>query len=599
MNDFDKIAGNIKVNAKPDDVNIIYPFVEVQSDKTLSIVGVYDNEEEAIVNGIGESIPFIKDNYYYGLSPAFGVDKICEALNNDVFKDSNSLNAFINKNAHLFTLPASMMNNAKALFAKTLVKMSTMFGYSFVCVDKDCFNHFCETIKRLGIKSVDYDVNEKTRIVRLLGHPSEELISGLNKYYMVGANNNLFLRSECDKQNLREWLSPKNLSLVQGKTYYSGVLPRVKEFIWRNLQYANSKVMSLEVKFGRSTFATMDALDSSYIKDHRLLKDYKKLLDEMDEYEDKCTDELLCAVKCKSIFDKVNDYLKKSYSAHNLAVSGNIITSDGYVVLAKRGQKTYDANTVYCSVNGQSEIYDKSVAFYQQSVYEDMPTIHINDNSRIDFMRELERETEAELNIVCPDSHWKLQGVSFLSIKNSNNLLSSRRRFHFNILGECKTEHSLSHIIETQKNAIEEFENSKIVGVKINQHNNIITKIMSSIKSSILLFIKSKELVTSIFAISIFFLGLNKIQNTGFTFEKLSDYFSIIFTSLSFCVIVKESIVGLVKYIKRIKTHIKLSIYKGKVDFYKCVHCKLGKRKINLHPIADLMLYEYIKNSLR
>lgn len=596
MKDFTETAKKIFANATQGNVNVLYPFIEMPTDKKLSIVGKYENKEDLIVNGVGETISFDENNYYYGLTPKFGSDEICELLKHENFKDCESFDKFIDDNSNLFTLPAKMRKYARALFAKTLVKMSTMFGYNIICQDEECYIRLCKIVENIATKNIDYDVNEQTHSIRLLGQPSEQIIKILNDNFLISTEGKLIIKNEVEQGNFIIKLSHMNISLVQGKCYYSGVLPRVKSFKLNNPEHSNADVMSLIVKFGRTTFATMDAFDSSYIKNHRLLEKYKILLEELDMREDMLIQNLLNLTdSSKNMLDRINIFLEQSYSAHNLAVSGNIITADGYLILAERGQKTIDSKTYYCSINGQSEILDKRVNLYWQSVYEDKPTININEPMRIDFMGEFERETKAELNINCPANDWSLQGISFLSIFNQNNIETSQRRFHFNILGECHTEFKLSDIITKQEKAAESFENGNIIGVKINYHKNVFLKVTSLLKSSIVWILKSKDLITSIFALAIFFIGINELLNTEFTIKSLWSICSMVFTFLSLIVLIKNIVIFTINYIKRKNTHYKLSLLSNHNDFYEDIHCKLKNKKISLHPIADLMIYEYIK----
>lgn len=594
MEEFTETSRKIKNNRGIGDVNTIYPFIEVEQGKKLSIVGIYDNTENSIVNGIGESIPFVEDEYYYGLSPEFGADEVCDAIKRGCFSETSIFEKFLNDNAKLFTLPDSMSKYARALFAKTLVKLSTIFGYKFDCQNYESYNLFCKSIGRIAKMHIEYDLNESVLGIRLLGQPREQILKILDENFVFNSNGKLDIKKNTQENNVFKFISSHNISLVQGKVYYSGVLPRVKKFIWQDLNSSNPEIKSLGIMFGRSTFASMDAFDSSYIKEHWLLEKYVKTLEDLDRNEDSLMHEFLD----KPSVENINSFLEKSYTAHNLAVSGNVITADGYLLLAKRGQKTIDKNSYYCSINGQSEIYDNRVSFYKQSVYEDVPTINIENSSRICFMGELERETAGELNITCPASHWLLQGVSFLGVINSNSEKISRRRFHFNILAECTTEYSLAQVIKLQKNASERFENSKIIGVKINRYNNILTKIVSSTKTLFKGLLKSKDLVTSIFALAIFFMGFNELQSAEFTIKSLSSICSIFFTSLSLIFFIKNIIALVIKRVKRKNTHLKFSIIGECDNFYNDVHDHFAHRKINLHPIADVMLYEYIKNSL-
>ncbi len=601
MEQFVEIGKEIKRNAKQDSVNLIHPFIEVQKDKKLSVIGIYDNAEESVIDGSGNAIPFDGGNYYYGLTPNFGADEVCIALKNGAFNDSASFEKFIDDNSGFFTLPATMKKYARALFAKTLVKMSTMFGRYLNCKQKECFELFCKVAADTAVKNLDYDINEKEQSVRLLGQPSEDFIKILDKNFSVNSDGDLILKTNSSTQSLSDSLSGSGISLVQGKVYYSGVLPRVKRFESQNTDYSNSDVMSVAIVFGRTTFATMDAFDGSYIKNHRLLKNYLPLLEEIDEHEDSLISKYLVDLSGTNgdTVKRVNEFLAQSYSAHNLAVSGNIITSDGYVLFAKRGKKTIDFSEYYCSINGQSEIRDSKVKFYKQSVYEDMPTICTDYDARIDFMSELERETEAELNIFCPASHWLLRGVSFLAIAHTDdNQTAARRRFHFNILGECITEYNLKQIITSQKKATEKFENSRLIGVKIKQYKNTFSRILNAVKTALAWILKSKDLVTSIFALAIFAIGFGELQNSEFTIKSLSSIISIIFTTLSSVVLIKSIVFAAIKFFKRKSTHYSISIIGQCKDYYKSVHGFFARKKINFHPIADVMMYEYIKFTL-
>lgn len=600
MENFADIGKKIKANAKQAEVNVIHPFIEAQSDKKLSIIGVYDNVEVSVVNGAGNIIPFEESEFYFGLHPSFSTDEVCLALKRGVFNDSASLEKFIDDNAHFFTLPASMSKYARALFAKTLVKMSTMFGFRVKCQNEACYKCFGEVVKGIAEKDLDYDLNDKDNSIRFLGQPSDSFINALQDTFAINDQGILIFKTAASKETLRERLFARRVELVKGKGYYSGVLPRVKCFEWRNLDFINADVMSLAVKFGRTTFSTRDAFDNSYIKKHRLLKEYIPLIEEVDAHEDALLQKYFGDLSKSNdeVMEDVNAFLAESYSTHHLSVSGNVITSDGYLILCKRGAKTIDSGGYYCSVNGQSEICDQSVKFYEQSVYEDIPTLRIDGERRIDFMGEFEREAEAELNIACPAGHWLLRGVSFLSIITSDGKEAEQRRFHFNILGECSTEYPLSQILKKQKSATEKFENSKLIGVKVTKYKNIFSRIADSIKRALILVLKSKDFVSSILALALFAISFGDLQNSEFTIKSLSSVVSIVFTVLSLILLINNIIMAIIRYSKRKGTHRKLSIIGDCSNYYLTVHSYLQRRKIKLHPIADLLLYEYIKYSI-
>lgn len=62
---------------------------------------------------------------------------------------------------------------------------------------------------------------------------------------------------------------------------------------------------------------------------------------------------------------------------------------------------------MYPSVNGQSEIYDFNVEFYNESVYEDLPTLLAEERTRLDYNKELDRESYAELHIKSFVEEWE------------------------------------------------------------------------------------------------------------------------------------------------------------------------------------------------
>ncbi|GGA98225.1 hypothetical protein ERX37_04545 [Macrococcus hajekii] len=161
----------------------------------------------------------------------------------------------------------------------------------------------------------------------------------------------------------------------------------------------------------------------------------------------------------------MNQYLSQSFNTHTLAVSANIVTSDGYLLIAKRSSGSIDSNTYYCSVNGQSEFYDENVQFYQNSVYEDLPTMHFDKNNRIDFSHEMSREAIAELGIYHLKDQWNIIGLSYLSINNNNRPIK-KRRMHFNLLMENQTDQTFKDIYDKKDSQTESFEHDDLLGFK-------------------------------------------------------------------------------------------------------------------------------------
>lgn len=202
MESFADIGKRIKDNAKESEVNIIHPFIEVQPKKKLSIIGVYDNSETEIVNGAGEIIPFDESSYYYGMNPEFGADEVCLALKAGAFKDCVSFEKFMDDKKEFFTLPAKMSKYARALFAKTLVKMSVMFGYYFHCDSRACFERFCDIASGIAVKNIDFDTNEKEQTVRLLGQSSIEFLNALDNGFTVEKSGDLTIKTDISGKSI-------------------------------------------------------------------------------------------------------------------------------------------------------------------------------------------------------------------------------------------------------------------------------------------------------------------------------------------------------------------------------------------------------------
>ena len=78
-------------------------------------------------------------------------------------------------------------------------------------------------------------------------------------------------------------------------------------------------------------------------------------------------------------FKDISKYLLLSFNVNQIGISSNVKTSDGKVFFGIRNRGNIDDGSLYPSVNGNAEVYDSKVSFYNQSVYEDLPSISIQD----------------------------------------------------------------------------------------------------------------------------------------------------------------------------------------------------------------------------
>jgi hypothetical protein len=160
-----------------------------------------------------------------------------------------------------------------------------------------------------------------------------------------------------------------------------------------------------------------------------------------------------------------------------------------------------DANHLFCSVNGGSEINDPCVSYYQNSVIEDIPTIKYSEEPYY-FGGELTREAIAELGLTDDSVFWKYYGftaMSGYSGKDSAHALW----LHFNVLGEKTVSESYSQLERYRYMAPEKFENEAIYGystmpvTKRSENAGII------LRKALSLSIEWKDFITLVFMIVI------------------------------------------------------------------------------------------------
>lgn len=357
--------------------------------------------------------------------------------------------------------------------------------------------------------------------------------------------------------------------LRNGNIYYSGTMQRVTEIKYDTDHPSSEQIKYLIMCVERTTFATVDCMDNPMIMLHpffgkvckgneRPLYDF--LLD-FDRYEDKIQSKFLY----KQIEDdddddqtgyekkeikNINDYLERSFNTHTVAVSANIETADHYLLVGKRGKGTIDDGEYYCSVNGQSEFNDEKVSFYQDSVYEDLPTLDFNSKKRLDLNNEIQRETIAELGISVFEQDWQYYGVSYLSINNKKNDVKSdgksyenalkvnKRRMHFNVLTYNKSYSSFDEVYTNHENVTEKFENSLIEGIRLNLYKGWKEFTKQSIeKISSFAYNHSGIISFSILSITMLINIIDKKSSSDITSMAVTDFFEVIVVFLYIVVV--------------------------------------------------------------
>ncbi len=452
--------------------------------------------------------------YYYGLHPSISSHLAVSSIIKWNLSNKSKLDEFLYNHRKCFTLPCSnycllkqdvKTEYFKSLFALAVLKMCTNYCIKLtienkakIILDKliaDSKN------KSIFIKKVTYDLDDN--VFTFIGVITDEMIQ-------IFFDNNLYINNKKiieiksytleEKNDFLKNIPPDFISYIGTDEYYSGVLPRLVRISYEE-NSANSEITTYIFHVQRSTYAMTDCFDNILILKHPLLREYKSIYNDFFKTEDELRENIYKELKpektVKEKIDILNEkYLNNSTGTNSIGISGNIVTKDNRLIIAFRGKNSIDSNEFYCSVNGQSEIIDQNVSFYKNSASVDFPSIDINSKYRLDFEQELFRETRAELNLPL-FNNWIYYGFSILGINPSkkidydnlipdlddegniievnneeDNIKLNKRRMHFNVLAFNTTEKELKDIVELRESAIEKFESSNIIGIKVSLYSN-------------------------------------------------------------------------------------------------------------------------------
>lgn len=487
---------------------------------------------------------------YHGLHPSFDADKLINFLDKGINSSCEFWKQIgdLQENHHymdLIDVKNCIKLNGKtfnldkiktSLLGRAVLQMASKFGFrlkienNFVCELRkiliSAWRNVCDYYAQLVKEECDddifktpyWEINATELYVDLLGIWPIEAIEEIIKHCEVYSDEDkvFVIRKKCPNQDnpvLLKLLTfcseyKEHFKLLASEVYYSGIMPKVIRIEANDDVIWSSDIKYLILHVVRTTFATVDFMDNPNIINHpffHICKQgyrYKQMV-YFDLHEDKVQNDYLYAQtkdnnesssedKPKSYeqkeIEKINSYLQNSYASHTVAVSANIETKDGYLLLGKRSKMAIDAGEYYCSVNGQTEFLDENVSFYRISVYEDLPTMNYESNFRVDLNKEIKRESIAELGLTLFEDNWKYYGISYISINNytTGNGRSitfkaaesiKARRMHFNVLMRNTTPVDFEYVLNSQRYATEKFENSIIKGLKISIYNGNIDRL--------------------------------------------------------------------------------------------------------------------------
>ncbi len=279
------------------------------------------------------------------------------------------------------------------------------------------------------VKKITYDIDDKKRQFKFIGAITYEMktIFSNNGIYYNKEKKILDISNSVDN-NIESFdmLQKENLVLVDENEYYCGLLPRLKSIELKD--FSSNKTMTNFVFYvERCSYAMTDCFDQLSILKHPLLEKFSNEFNNFFLKEDILRNKIFEKFNTqygddnekidlnnnlkKKIKYLNNKFLKDSTGTNSIAISGNIVTSNDRLIITRRSKDVIDPKKLYCSVNGQSEIIDNNVDFYNNSVSVDFPNIDIDSIYRVDFENELNRETNAELNCSLK-YHWNYYGFS-------------------------------------------------------------------------------------------------------------------------------------------------------------------------------------------
>ena len=438
------------------------------------------------------------DDYYHGLAPAFTAEAVKLLIQKGGFRNIGTLLSFLKKYKSyynwVFPVESSASYGIEEFYIYTIIKMAGHFGYKFTFRNKETLNAFKDAIAEGSsfIDGVTYSL--AGNVLTFIGGPCDEMLSFLDNFSFT-ADGAICLKGDTGSYpfSLFYELQKEDGAFIHphmlgNNSYYSGVIARLMKIdAPSSPEDGNNNIRVMRLFTGRTTFATLDAFDYGNLVTHPLLRfslegDEHSIADTVrrvrkEEYErmsllfsyDNSKEE--GQSHARTLLNLINRYLSSSINSNTIAVSANLTTRDGCLIGAVRNRSSIDTGTCYCSSNGQMEFRDNLVTFYRNSVYVDLPSLSVPKGldvqyERLDFTKEIERETIAELNTSHFSATWRYYGISVLGVVNRIGDGSGATRLHFNVLSENTLLDDFIDVCEFRNEATESFENNRLIGLK-------------------------------------------------------------------------------------------------------------------------------------
>lgn len=570
-------------------------------EKTISITAKYrpttGNKRYITLNKNLSVVDAVDQNgWYYGVSPMVDNDMIINAISALQFSSMSGLDGFIAKHCSLFMLHSDQSEYLLDFARYSIISIAANFGVKI---------KLSEETKDI-IVSLNYDdtiAHLEDNVLTLRGCPTEDILTTFSKLNFSRCSKDLWQISE-NGINIRElYADQKNIILLNGGVFYSGVLIKPVHIQKMVDRFENNLIESLILHFERSTYATVFTLDHDFLHHPLLHKqnekmiqffvadnaEKSKLISSIENRHDSTTDFL----------EEINTYLENSYNVNQIGISANVISKDGVLLMGRRAPNSIDNGYIYPSVNGNAELTDRNVSFYGVSAYEDYPTIALNQE-RMDFLGEVSREAYAELKLDLPKMEWYCYGLIISGNRPNDDVSESNysnlsRRMHFNLLFEQHIKNSFEKVQADSRSAVESFENEGLIGIVVNCYKNRISMVIDNIQSFLENVTDQKDVVESLMILILFFSSILNKEQIEITWSNIIT----LFLSLIIILSTGRKVYSLLhriyqkrKQIRRINLFQNMSIETKDKNIHQIIH------GYSFHPAAYASVKVYIDKML-
>lgn len=539
-------------------------------------------------------------DYYYGISPKVDSALIIDSISKLRFSDLDGIDKFISEHSDCFMLHPSQEDSLLNLARYLIIAYSSNYGIK-VHASPECLeiSKAADPAGRIIVKS--------DNILSFRGCPTQKILDAFSTLRFVKGDDSIWEISSDDGIGIDQiYKNPDNIVLLNGSTFYSGVLLKPLVLSYQKNYYENYNTATLRIDFERSTYATVFAMDGNFLY-HPLLDCCKNAISGILYHDDICKFRMVDALKkqqasginAEDLLATINEYLKTSVNVNQIGVSGNIVTSDNILLLGKRSGDSIDSGFLYPSTNGNAEVADQNVSFYSYSVYADAPSISL-DESRIDFHGEITREAYAELHQEICREDWICYGVTISGnvshgIPNPETLYSNKsRRLHFNVLFEQQVAASFSDVCKNARFAVESFENEKILGVEVRTYKNFADYAMKLVSQFFEQIAESKDLIESVLLLILFFNSI--LRHHEIISGDVTSRISLVLALIIVAVTLYRCCSALLEKNKRMHQIRRLLIFRN--NSYEVMQEKILRiiSDYRCHPVAFAALQLYIEN---